>query len=1117
MANKLKKVESIKIKGFSLVELLLALGIFAIVVSANFALVLDTYRARGNDRIRLEAGLVIKDTVNAVYSYKNSNWSEIIANLDVLSDGSSKKIELVQNQFQINPGTWTQGRVTYGIYISTASRVAGEINPESEGGDPDTIKITVTAMWTDVFNIEQSLSEDYYLTNWASQVWHETTDADFTTPVPTYFNTAVTGAGVEGRVNLTQGTSFANNDWCNFNESGDVSVTKINIFPTGSGNVSGLGSTTDGTVNYKVYEPIISGPLPTAKPAPGNPVLPILNNANPLICTGDNIPITQCEALIRFYRSTGGSAWSNKSGWSVIDQLNIENEEIIQISGSFERIIANSTDDARGTNTNTVTNESTITLNTTNRYGGLRFENITIPQGATITSATLSVYVPNASFRVFDETFFANNVANSPTFISGGTDLRFRARTSSSVYVNHDVGAIGWHTLNGNFTPLVQEVINRGDWIEGNAISILTDHGTTSSNTVRFRTIESADEFAPRLNLSYEYEGLASASDPCTWFGVSCVGENITGITLPSNNLSGSIPIEIGHLTNLNTFNLSNNGISGTLPPHLGLITNLGVLNLQNNEISGVIPKTIANNTSLTSINLSENQLEGQIPDTIANLTNLNSIILNNNNLTCHLPAEFATMSNLSIGGINLSFNNILLPSQNSAINDFLNSKSANYNSQSTVILHEDCVMSPGEDTLLMGQFNNTENDGNPFLYQYNLESSDFVPPISKSVQNYTAWNNNRTSNYLVFNKSQIANVDYNEYWNILDNDFTFSMWIYPITSQTNYAEILRFSNGGHNTITEGWVFSFLAPNMVHFKAPGSNPIALTNNTILQTAWYHITVTISNGVARLYYNGVEVANDTYSNLIPLTNTSEKLRIGNNPALNLGFDGRLDEVKIYRRALSIDEILKNMYIESSTRDTGLMGYWKFNLPSIDAVNQIAYDYSFQGNHAVFGTSVNPDAADPTLGIGSHGSNPSLDTGIVRYRVNDIYTSGDKSYISTSNPTMNVIIQDRTTSTFSVMNTELNNNFDTTGVVIEGNRGYIAQDKFLIQFDPSDNSIVNSINLQSNGGLGPIVDLNYDNNFLYLISTSINKNFGVMDIQNGIGPTPRTINLLLEAYL
>ena len=61
----------------------------------------------------------------------------------------------------------------------------------------------------------------------------------------------------------------------------------------------------------------------------------------------------------------------------------------------------------------------------------------------------------------------------------------------------------------------------------------------------------------------------------------------------------GSIPPEIGCLTNLTTLYLSSNQLTGEIPPEIGNLTNLMTLKLAHNQLSGLIPNSICELTNL--------------------------------------------------------------------------------------------------------------------------------------------------------------------------------------------------------------------------------------------------------------------------------------------------------------------------------------------------------------------------------------------------------------------------------------------------------------------------------------------------------------------------------------
>ena len=93
---------------------------------------------------------------------------------------------------------------------------------------------------------------------------------------------------------------------------------------------------------------------------------------------------------------------------------------------------------------------------------------------------------------------------------------------------------------------------------------------------------------------------------------------NLTHLYLDNNQLTGSIPIEMGNLTNLKWVYLNNNQFNGEIPSEIGNLTNLNELWLNTNQLSGQIPGSICdldivfggmNDWGYEFFNIKENQL----------------------------------------------------------------------------------------------------------------------------------------------------------------------------------------------------------------------------------------------------------------------------------------------------------------------------------------------------------------------------------------------------------------------------------------------------------------------------------------------------------------------------
>ncbi|XP_060200728.1 LRR receptor-like serine/threonine-protein kinase RGI3 [Lycium barbarum] len=134
---------------------------------------------------------------------------------------------------------------------------------------------------------------------------------------------------------------------------------------------------------------------------------------------------------------------------------------------------------------------------------------------------------------------------------------------------------------------------------------------------------------------------------------------NLVYLDLSMNNLASSIPksigdltelkiLELGNLKNLTDLDLSNNQLSDSIPITLGDLTELKFLYLPSNQLSGLIPSELGNLKNLTVLELSHNQLIGSIPITQGDLTELKILYFYPYQLSDSIPSELGYLKNLT-------------------------------------------------------------------------------------------------------------------------------------------------------------------------------------------------------------------------------------------------------------------------------------------------------------------------------------------------------------------------------------------------------------------------------------------------------------------------------------
>jgi chitodextrinase len=136
-----------------------------------------------------------------------------------------------------------------------------------------------------------------------------------------------------------------------------------------------------------------------------------------------------------------------------------------------------------------------------------------------------------------------------------------------------------------------------------------------------------------------------------------------------------------------------------------------------------------------------------------------------------------------------------------------------------------------------------------------------------------------------------------------LTSAMTLEAWVYPTTVNSAWRDVIY--KGNDNYYLEGTSSNANRPAMGGtFGADLYGTSALTANT-----WAHLAATYDGATMRLYVNGVQVASRAQTGAI--ATSTNPLQIGGDSIYGQYFAGRIDEVRVYNRALSAAEIQNDM--------------------------------------------------------------------------------------------------------------------------------------------------------------------------------------------------------------
>ncbi|MDX9739400.1 MAG: hypothetical protein RBT33_03540 [Candidatus Dojkabacteria bacterium] len=195
-----------KLKGFGLAELVLAIGIFAMISSTLLLLVIDSTRTIDNVRTKTNATYLVEEINSTILMLKNRSWFDVISH----TGQGLKHFEYIAGEYQIVDGVGQKNGLNYSFSIEPVNRDISGILVSSGGStDSHTRLVSISVDWLDKSGKLHTITPKLYINDWETNSIIQTTYADFSAGV---HSDTLTVTNDDGEVRLR---SVLYPDWCN--------------------------------------------------------------------------------------------------------------------------------------------------------------------------------------------------------------------------------------------------------------------------------------------------------------------------------------------------------------------------------------------------------------------------------------------------------------------------------------------------------------------------------------------------------------------------------------------------------------------------------------------------------------------------------------------------------------------------------------------------------------------------------------------------------------------------------------------------------------------------------------------------------------------------------------
>ena len=197
---------------------------------------------------------------------------------------------------------------------------------------------------------------------------------------------------------------------------------------------------------------------------------------------------------------------------------------------------------------------------------GMRFTNVTIPQGATIENAYFTFTSDGSDSGNVGVRIYAQDAGSTAVFTNSAYNITTRPLTSAFVeWRISDPWSSGSSYNSIDISSLINEVVSRPDWVNGGSLVFIIEDLTTVTNKRGALSYDGSSSNAPRLSITYTncspemgapVFALGSTSTRCQGSGNVLYSASATGSTSISYSLDNA-SLAAGNTINTSTGRVS--------------------------------------------------------------------------------------------------------------------------------------------------------------------------------------------------------------------------------------------------------------------------------------------------------------------------------------------------------------------------------------------------------------------------------------------------------------------------------------------------------------------------------------------------------------------------------